>query len=203
MARPLRGHLNFFCTPPSTATPSDITKQEGANYAFPTAQHGSSVVTDSFASSSDAAPCSASEIPPTDELAQAWTGRDLTLSMQAALTDSSTRRGAESGLQAETPIATATASAGAAQVSACETAAATAAVVTSVAELKTASTDAAIALDQPASSLTCGTARHLEIKMVPATPELIPVEFPLYKKYQMTNHGDAPTKASHVLIRCC
>ena len=39
-----------------------------------------------------------------------------------------------------------------------------------------------------------GPARHLEIKMVPAGPELVDVEFPLYLKYQVSNHHDDPHK---------
>ena len=42
----------------------------------------------------------------------------------------------------------------------------------------------------------CGSARHLEIKMVPAGPELVDVEFPLYLKYQVSNHHDDPHKVS-------
>ena len=41
-----------------------------------------------------------------------------------------------------------------------------------------------------------GPARHLEIKMVPAGPELVDVEFPLYLKYQVSNHHDEPHKVS-------
>ncbi len=41
-----------------------------------------------------------------------------------------------------------------------------------------------------------GPARHLEIKMVPAGPELVDVEFPLYLKYQVSNHHDDPHKVS-------
>lgn len=36
--------------------------------------------------------------------------------------------------------------------------------------------------------------RHLEIRMNPAGPELIDVEYPLYHKYQVTNHHDKPSK---------
>ena len=36
--------------------------------------------------------------------------------------------------------------------------------------------------------------RHLEIKMVPAGPELVDIEFPLYHKYQVSNHHDDPRK---------
>lgn len=39
-----------------------------------------------------------------------------------------------------------------------------------------------------------GPARHLDIKMVPAGPELVDVEFPLYLKYQVSNHHDDPHK---------
>lgn len=41
-----------------------------------------------------------------------------------------------------------------------------------------------------------GPARHLEIKMVPAGPELVDVEFPLYLKYQVSNHHDDPHKVT-------
>ena len=41
-----------------------------------------------------------------------------------------------------------------------------------------------------------GSARHLEIKMVTAGPELVDVEFPLYLKYQVSNHHDDPHKVS-------
>jgi len=44
-----------------------------------------------------------------------------------------------------------------------------------------------------------GPARHLEIKMVPAGPELVDVEFPLYLKYQVSNHHDEPHKVSPFL----
>ncbi|KAL3141258.1 hypothetical protein ABBQ38_003596 [Trebouxia sp. C0009 RCD-2024] len=39
-------------------------------------------------------------------------------------------------------------------------------------------------------------ARHLEIRMVPAGPELVEVEYPLYYKYQTCNHHDEPGKLS-------
>lgn len=39
-----------------------------------------------------------------------------------------------------------------------------------------------------------GPVRHLEIKMVPAGPELVDIEFPLYHKYQVSNHHDDPRK---------
>ena len=45
-------------------------------------------------------------------------------------------------------------------------------------------------------SQKCGPARHLEIRMVPAGPELVDVEFPLYLKYQVSNHHDDPHKVS-------
>ena len=38
--------------------------------------------------------------------------------------------------------------------------------------------------------------RHLEIRMVPASPELVDVEYPLYHKYQVSNHHDKPSKVS-------
>ncbi|DBB01045.1 TPA: hypothetical protein ACH3X1_000945 [Trebouxia sp. C0004] len=41
-----------------------------------------------------------------------------------------------------------------------------------------------------------GPARHLEIKMVAAGPELVDVEFPLYLKYQVSNHHDEPHKVT-------
>lgn len=44
------------------------------------------------------------------------------------------------------------------------------------------------------SNTASGQARRLEIRLVPASLELIPVEFPLFKKYQMNNHGDKPGK---------
>ena len=44
------------------------------------------------------------------------------------------------------------------------------------------------------SSTASGQARRLEIRLVPASLELIPVEFPLFKKYQINNHGDKPGK---------
>lgn len=37
-------------------------------------------------------------------------------------------------------------------------------------------------------------ARHLEIKLVPAGPELVELEYPLYYKYQTCNHHDEPGK---------
>ena len=40
------------------------------------------------------------------------------------------------------------------------------------------------------------SARQLEIRMVPAGPELIDVEYPLYYKYQVSNHHDKPSKVS-------
>ena len=39
-------------------------------------------------------------------------------------------------------------------------------------------------------------ARHLEIRTVPASPELVDVEYPLYHKYQVSNHHDKPSKVS-------
>lgn len=39
-------------------------------------------------------------------------------------------------------------------------------------------------------------ARHFEIKMVPAGPELVNVEYPLYHNYQVVNHHDDPSKVS-------
>lgn len=36
--------------------------------------------------------------------------------------------------------------------------------------------------------------RHLDIRMVPAGPELVEVEYPLYYKYQIFNHHDKPSK---------
>ena len=38
--------------------------------------------------------------------------------------------------------------------------------------------------------------RRFEIKMVPSSPELIETEFPLYFKYQVSNHHDDPKKVS-------
>ena len=37
-------------------------------------------------------------------------------------------------------------------------------------------------------------ARRLEIRMVPARPELVNLEYPLYYKYQVSNHHDKPSK---------
>lgn len=126
--------------------------------------------------------------------------------MQAALADSSAKGGLKPGTQPRHAVAAATASAESGHASASQAAEATAAAASSVAELRTASADAATPSNQPASRLMRVTSRQLDIRMVPATPELIPVEFPLYKKYQMTNHGDAPAKASRALIwhaHCC
>ena len=39
-------------------------------------------------------------------------------------------------------------------------------------------------------------ARHLEIKMVPAGPELVDVEYPLYHNYQVVNHHDDLSKVN-------
>ena len=39
-------------------------------------------------------------------------------------------------------------------------------------------------------------ARHLDIRMVPAGPELVDVEYPLYHKYQISNHHDKPSKVN-------
>ena len=50
----------------------------------------------------------------------------------------------------------------------------------------------------PGSSRQNGrTARQLEIRMIPAGPELVDVEYPLYHKYQVSNHHDEPSKV------CC
>lgn len=59
--------------------------------------------------------------------------------------------------------------------------------------------DDPITLDPAAAVVDCenaavGDARQLEIKLVPATHDLVAVEFALYRKYQLNNHGDKPHK---------
>ena len=36
--------------------------------------------------------------------------------------------------------------------------------------------------------------------MVPSGPELVDVEFPLYHKYQVSNHHDEPAKVSFAVV---
>lgn len=59
--------------------------------------------------------------------------------------------------------------------------------------------DPAAAVTQCKDAVT-GCARQLDIKLVPATHELVALEFALYRKYQLNNHGDKPHKVEQDTI---
>ena len=36
--------------------------------------------------------------------------------------------------------------------------------------------------------------KKLEIRTIPASDDLVPIEFPLYRKYQILHHGEEPAE---------
>ncbi|GAB4815765.1 hypothetical protein N2152v2_002811 [Parachlorella kessleri] len=55
-----------------------------------------------------------------------------------------------------------------------------------------AAAEAARAVGAATEAVPRGVRRHLEFTMVRSDPSVIPVEFDLYKKYQVVHHGDPP-----------
>ena len=253
-ASSLRGHVNFCCTssdhvnsPNSPAMATDQQPaQAAANIHSPAVAnsrppfHAAATVTSAAA----AAPqlphhaANASTDATAKILAETWSGQDLQLSVQAAITDCTHPDTAQKPVNQQQSLALAPRKAPTAAdtILHCSDLSARPSampdsgtrvfdsqnpLVNAVADQSMQSSTAATALGsntsskapavQPnvsqhdraakvaagvdnSSNLGSGCARHLDIKLVPATPDLISVEFPLYKKYQMNNHGDAPGK---------
>ena len=45
--------------------------------------------------------------------------------------------------------------------------------------------------------------RTLDIRTLPADSDLVPVEFPLYRKYQIRHHGEDPGEVSSAWLVFC
>jgi len=57
----------------------------------------------------------------------------------------------------------------------------------------------ALVLSMPTSSVVFFR-RTLHVRILPASDDLVEVEFPLYRKYQMLHHGEDPAEVCHALL---